>query len=279
MKTIAENLQRIQDAKADLREAIIDKGGTLADDAKLSEFAEAVEGLPSGGSAFAVDFGEEIYTGNPGFVGIMQEDIDYYNQIQAERAAYAAGAGGRSDAEIQADPEFKKKIAWWPKGMGFPSTQGISEHINLLSYADLSPIIYTTNAFYNCYRLQSLDVNSTNAASLIRFIYNCFGLIDAGLIDVSKATNLSALGLDTLPILRNIRLHGINGSIKINKTNVLTLESVKYILDNCQARADGAAYTLTLHADVKARFMANCDEDASYAEALANATAKGLTIA
>lgn len=45
--TIAENLQRITQAKEDLREAINAKGGELAEDARLEEFAEAVEYLPT----------------------------------------------------------------------------------------------------------------------------------------------------------------------------------------------------------------------------------------
>lgn len=45
---LTNTIQGIKDAKEDLRGAINAKGGTLADDAKLSEFKDAVEGLPSG---------------------------------------------------------------------------------------------------------------------------------------------------------------------------------------------------------------------------------------
>lgn len=69
MATIQDNINRIKQAKADIKEAIIAKGGTLAEDAKLSEFKEAVEGLPSGGASF-----EEIMTDDNGrgVVGIEQ---------------------------------------------------------------------------------------------------------------------------------------------------------------------------------------------------------------
>lgn len=46
---LTNTIQSIKDAKEDLRGAINAKGGTLSDDAKLSEFKDAVEGLPSGG--------------------------------------------------------------------------------------------------------------------------------------------------------------------------------------------------------------------------------------
>lgn len=119
MAKIQDNINRINQAKADIKEAIIAKGVEVSDDVKIDGYAEKIGEIQQGGEGgqFAVDFGQEIATGNPAFIGALQEDIDYYNQIQAERAAYAAGTGGRSDAEILADPEFMEKIAWWPKGM------------------------------------------------------------------------------------------------------------------------------------------------------------------
>lgn len=88
-----------------------------------------------------------------------------------------------------------------------------------------------------------------------------------------------------MPSMRDGRIKGLKASLSIFlESQYLTMDSVKYILDNCQARADGAAYTLTLHADVKAAFMAKCTEgdenyDAEYAASLASANEKGLTIA
>ena len=108
--TITENINRIEQAKADIKEAIIAKGVEVSDDVRIDGYAEKIGEIKQGGGGqFAIDFGEEIATGNPYFIGALQEDIDYYNQIQAERAAYAAGTGGRSDIEILADPNFKKK--------------------------------------------------------------------------------------------------------------------------------------------------------------------------
>lgn len=360
---LTTTIQGIKDAKEELRGAINAKGGTLADDAKLSDFKDAVEGLPSGGSAFAVDFGEEIATGNPYFIGALQEDIDYYNQIQAERAAYAAGTGGRSDADIQKDPEFTRKIAWWPKGMAVVLPK---RYVNLRTLPKFTPITcfqgfqyaFNLKDVYNVDFSQAKDFNSafyysgiaklrlkvsaTNilgicsgccnlkevylecegtANSLGSGFQNCFYLTEAiliipavntisnifqGCIELRKVsiessnltnvtnafsgtnameeisidiTNIGSItGWGKMPSLIDGRIKGLKASLII-ESQYLTMDSIKYILDNCQAREDGASYTLTLQVDVKARFMAKCDEDASYAEALANATAKGLTIA
>ena len=56
--TIQENIERIKSAKEDIRTAINEKGGTLAEDAKLSEFAEAVENMQSGQAIYM--FGETM---------------------------------------------------------------------------------------------------------------------------------------------------------------------------------------------------------------------------
>ena len=60
--SIASELTRIQTAKSNLRQSIINKGGTVASDALLGAYATAVDNLPSGGgdmpanlSAFSTD--------------------------------------------------------------------------------------------------------------------------------------------------------------------------------------------------------------------------------
>ena len=85
-------------------------------------------------------------------------------------------------------------------------------------------------------------------------------------------------------MLEDMYISGLAVSVGVVSASNLKIDSVKYICDHCQAREDGASYTLTLHADVKARFMAKCTEgheeyDAEYAASLASANEKGLTIA
>lgn len=367
--TITENINRIKQAKADIKEAIISKGVEVSDNVRIDGYAEKIgEIQQGGGSQFAIDYGEEIYTNNAYSMTAEQEDIDYYNQIQAERAAYAAGTGGRSDAEIQNDPEFKRKIAWWPKGMavvlpkryanlrtlpkftptscfqGFQYTYRLKDVYNV----DFSQAKDFNSAFYHsgieklrlkisAIKIESLCSSCSNlkevylecdgtANSLGLGFQSCFYLTEAILIipavnnighifqgcsvlrkvsiESSNLTNVtnafsgtiaieeisiditnigSITGWSKMPSLIDGRIKGLKASLTI-ESSYLTMDSVKYILDNCQARADGASYTLTLHANVKEAFMAKCTEgdenyDAEYAATLAAANAKGLTIA
>ena len=376
--TITENINRIKQAKEDIKDAIIAKGVEVADDVRIDGYAAKIVEIQQGGggSQFAIDYGEEIYTNNAYSMTAEQEDIDYYNQIQAERAAYAAGTGGRSDAEIQADLEFKRKIAWWPKGMktrekiysGYEfytnirslgtitmpsnSTSFLS---NCFNFTDVERLNFdiaqtmtrafsvsgvinfrkelpaatntsymftqstimecdivaplTTDAsymFYNCKLLRKVHLvmpvvrnmtNSiggsnveeaiiegqpTNVNSMFAYSYKLTSVeIDLGKVDVANNDKAMFTGLENL---KTALIKGLHVNLMIERVNKLQLSSVKYILDNCQARADGAAYTLTLHANVKAAFMAKCTEgdenyDAEYAATLAAANEKGLTIA
>jgi hypothetical protein len=49
MATISENISRINKAKTDIKNAIIAKGGSVADSDKIDTYATAIEALPSGG--------------------------------------------------------------------------------------------------------------------------------------------------------------------------------------------------------------------------------------
>ena len=105
------------------------------------------------------------------------------------------------------------------------------------------------------------------------------GVFDEVYADISSATTISYSFYNNNNLQKVLKLKGLQASINISFGSNLGLDSIKYILDNCQAREDGASYTLTLNAAVKTAFLAKCDEDAEYAASLASATEKGLTLA
>lgn len=159
---LTNTIQGIKDAKEDLRGAINAKGGTLAEDAKLSEFKDAVEGLPSGGSAFAVDFGEEIATGNTYYIDSVKEEIDYYNE--AVRSVESGEKTVQDYISGTLNEEFKDKIAWWPKGWAYPP--------NLENYKKLKEFIpeISTNIvnFKNCFEIKCIRVGK-----IVQMAYAC----------------------------------------------------------------------------------------------------------
>ena len=125
--------------------------------------------------------------------------------------------------------------------------------------------------------LTEVDIEFPIATSCGSCIRSSTTLVTAKL-HVPKSTNVSYIFADC-PNLVNAYISGLCSSLDMRNRDKLTIESIKYILDNCNAREDGAAYTLAIHANVKSAFLAKCDKDAEYAASLANANAKGLTLA
>lgn len=193
MATIQDNINRIKQAKADIKEAIIAKGVEMADDVRIDGYAEKIGEIQQGGggSQFAIDYGEEIYTNNAYSMTAEQEDIDYYNQIQAERAAYAAGTGGRSDAEIFADPIFKEKIAWWPKGMKRKDSDVMRFFYRLREL--IEPTMPFRNINYllaDCINLKNVEIDATTSTRGSYFFNNCYTLekVIANFDNITEAT-------------------------------------------------------------------------------------------
>lgn len=196
MATITDNINRIKQAKADIKEAIIAKGVEVADDVRIDGYAEKIGEIQQGGGGqFAIDYGEEIYTNNSYSMTAEQEDIDYYNQIQAERAAYAAGTGGRSDDEIFADPFFKGKIVWWPKGMKRNDTAIMRYMYRLRELTE--PTMQCKNSNYmlaDCINLKIAEIDATTSTRGSYFFNNCFTLekVIANFDNITEATYMYA---------------------------------------------------------------------------------------
>lgn len=162
----------IQDLLHDVADAIRAKKGT-EELINPQDFSNEIKNLPSEASPFAVDFGEEIASGNAYTPDALQEDIDYYNQIQEERRLYAEGLGGRRDDSILADPEFRKKIAWWPKGMSKESMY-VGKCSNLRELEGWIMSNYSIfNNFVPFFHLDRLRIDATNSQNRLGyFLYN-----------------------------------------------------------------------------------------------------------
>lgn len=333
----------LHDFLQDVADAIKEKKGSN-DAINAQSFADEIKNLPSGSSPFAVDFGEEIASGNPTFINALQEDIDYYNEVQRKRAS-----GEVSDDVLLGNKDFLSKIAWIPPGM--QPDHRMLKCVRLYEMPEEVLSIPSAN-FYNYfgyfYRLKSLkgvcsaqgndfgfNVEAGNIEEIdilfnqltqvrqqslraitgkvmkVRFpeLISIAGNSLSGLrgvtsvhVEIPKVTEITSILRDNQEMeelyvdmpsvtksnysigyntrrLKKCHIIGLQVSIGLSGHSDLGVDSIKYILDNCQERADGASYTLTLNASAKNAFLAKCDEDAEYAASLASANAKGLTLA
>ena len=326
----------LHDYLSDLADAIREKKGT-SEPINAQSFAEEIASLETN-SPFAVDFGEEIATMDSYPLDSLREDIDYYNEIQRKRAS-----GEVKDNKLVDDAEFKKRIAWWPKGLGNTNKAVNCTNLRILPPMSLTSLYNNGGIFkhlarfapdvractrggYNLYRgvIDEIELNLEACTSIdgyfIRDIFCKSIIVNLPLVtkinggdfyqidglryvnvsipkvtslynnfrstateelhlDISSVTQQSySIGYNTSE-LKIAHIKGLQVTLTLNNHANMQTESVKYMLDNCKAREDGAAYTLTLNSAVKTAFLAKCDEDAEYAASLANANAKGLTLA
>lgn len=305
--------ETIVELLTDVADAIREKKGTT-EPINAQSFAEEIRTIETD-SPFAVDFGEEIATMNPYTLTSLQEDIDYYNEVQRKRAA-----GEVTDAQLLKNNEFRNRIAWIPKGMTFTDARDLHNlkvldmpDVDLFVSTEASPVIrcysleylrcgidsrYTrggSGVFENNRTIKYIEILRHSLSSLQALVaFN--KVIKSFIIDSHNVANFSQTFRDAkIPEIRldlfsatdvsnmflntectQVYLKNLGISLTC-KYSAITNESIKFILDNCQEKEE--PYTLTLHATAKNNFLAKCDEDAEYAASLAAANAKGLTLA
>lgn len=303
----------LHDFLVDVADAIREKKGT-SEPINPQEFSNEIKGIESG-SPFAVDFGEEIASGNAAYINALQEDIDYYNEVVRK-----LNAGEISKSDVLTYP-IKGKLLWLPSSV--PYASNVVDCWNLREYK-YNGVAYYANGVSPFLRARCLEliecssldsrITSINFGDDMKPLLRVFKVKQHSLTSVSsmfsyhknlkiveldtknvlnfnlmlRETNISKIELDMLSAtsvtnmfhsatIDNAYLSNLGLSLSMGDLKTLTMDSIKFILDNCQEKAE--AYTLTLNASVKTAFLAKCDEDAEYAASLAAANAKGLSIA
>lgn len=305
----------LKDFLTDVADAIREKKGT-EDLINPQDFSDEIKNLPSGSSPFAVDFGEEIASGNPTFINALQEDIDYYNEVVRK-----LNSGEIKEADVLKEP-IKNDLAWIPPQITPPSS--CVDYWRLREFKTTKTLYYSNavNPFLRAELLETIEAPSidsriatismeTNRLPALRvfkitnpipaetkFLFYSSKNLKVVEIDTKNILNFQMMWRDTrIPKIEldmlsatnvtnmffstmcdEVYLSNLGISLSMSYLKTLTIESVKFILDHCQDKTD-TPYTLTLNAAVKTAFLAKCDEDAEYAASLASANAKGLTLA
>lgn len=234
MATIQENINRIKDAKEDLRGAINDKGGSLAEDAKLEEFAEAVENLPSGGSDTAVDFGSSYSEAPESIAQQLKEDLEFTAEVERgiESGEYIPQQliNGMQKVTFKGrEYIFKDRIAFLPKNIG-----SISDFFNfkrLKEFLGEFRINSTVKHFRSCGELRVVGRNysiTTTGSIAYSFTY-CFSLISIS-VDFTNLTN-SLSAFEQCFSLRDVEMLGWGATnLSLHHSSRLTPLSVHNII-------------------------------------------------
>lgn len=190
MATITENINRIKQAKADIKEAIIAKGVAVEDDARIDGYAEKIGEIQQGGGQFAIDYGEEIYTNNAYSMTAEQEDIDYYNEVVRSIESGEKTEEDYWSGELAA--EFRQRIAFLPKGFTLKNKVNfLIGFINLREiYMPDEVLYYYPNGYFTrCTALKSVKMNFDSVTTFPLTFNSCSALREF----VASCNSLNAL--------------------------------------------------------------------------------------
>ncbi len=296
---IDEALTSIADSKNELYDAIVAKGGTLAEDAPLSDYADAVDGISAGefpaGISFAfslsisLDFSDIVF---PDAATRTDTQYMFYNCSALQTLTLPEGFGA---AITNAYSMFYYCVALQsltlPEGFGAAITNAYSMFDYCIALQTLTlpegfgaAITNAYNMFSYCVALQSLTLPEGFGAAITSasaMFQGCRHLQTISKFSLASVSNTSQ-AFYSCSALENVGgFTGLKISLSLSSAIHLTLQSVVNIVT--EAAAVNTAQTLTLHANAYARAQADTEvyeyNGNTYTGIIALANAKGWTIA
>jgi hypothetical protein len=191
--SIASEITRLQNAKADIKTAIEAKGVEIPSNATLDEYSDYIEEIPSGGTD--TRWQEIGYNSEPIEI---QEGIDYAKQILAN---WDASIANRVNA-FRGDTGLK----FFPKVDMSNVTNTGSMFVNcssllLFPEEDMSNVTNSNYMFYGCYNLEEIgdmDLSSigqggTANNNTMNMFYGCYNLKEVGDVRVPVYVRTSSM--------------------------------------------------------------------------------------
>ena len=203
--SIASEITRLQNAKADIKSSIEEKGVTVPSTATLDEYPELIDSIPAGGGD--IDWSAIGYDGMP--QGI-QDGYDYAIEVKNNWNSSATSLSYK-----------------------------FSNNYNLIFMPLVATSLVTNmeNMFNNCYSLISIPLLDTSSVTNMGFMCsNCKSLKSFPLLDTSSVTNMQYMfqacdGLHTIPLLDTSSVTNMQGMF--NTCQRLTDNSLDNILQMC----------------------------------------------
>lgn len=242
MSRITTEIQRINRAKANLRTAIVAKGGTLSETAKIDEYADAVRGLQN-----------RIEDVEMETVIIKSSSIRRYD-ISPDVVNTSYTPFWNPQRLILDLPNCTSAIRAIQNGSNITQLQ-----INLPKCTN------TEHLIHGCTSLREVDISLPETRSLDQFAIDCTRLeraiINAPLCTmgrwiIARCANIEVLEailpsctnlIDATvgcPKLATVKISGLKTSLNLSTNTLISLESVKYIVDNAQSGLSGVTLTL-----------------------------------
>ena len=226
------------------------------------------------GGSFRARFGEthNISDGGyeRGYAKGYAEGRDIWNYVRSISGAFQNNTFPAGTNLVLNVPNLILSVNDGNLNYTFRSTTGL-ESITLKCTAR-GVAMHAHGAFSRCSNLKFLDLSEFNTTFGVStdVFYNCTNLEEIR-GEIENTTNNWTLWFASCVKLREVRFkaNSIKGDFTISQSPLLSAESVQSIVDGLADMTGGTSYTLTLHADVKAKLTE---------EQLATIAAKNWTI-
>lgn len=283
---LISTIQALKNVKEELRRAINARGGSLAEDAKLSDFSSAVDSLTIGSTA--VDFGSSYSDYKWAVSAILKEELAFTAEVERglRSGEYSEEGLKNGTQKVLFNGEqytFYDKIAFWPSGMNPPNDFYTTCNETIKEYRGSFNCKDTINHFRACYKLVSLGENYNITGDSVSFSFAyCYGLVYLS----CDFTNTTAAG-NAFYLCYSLTHMDIKGwgmcNLTFTQSERLSPLSVHNIIEaGCKVYdeliAEGKtvkARKLTLSANAKKKWEAS----EYYASDLENAATHEITIA
>lgn len=199
MSTIAQNLQTIATAKANIATSINNKGGRVTSSTPLSAYSAAIDAIPSGGGGGEPDWSEIGYSGAPQFI---LDGHAYAKNIYDNWDASATDLSGilSGTTQLRYMPLVDTSNATDMNNM----FNGCS-NLAYIPLMDTSGVGNMSSMFNNCTSLTGVPQFNTSACTQMNRMFNgCTGLTSVPLMDTSNVDNMDSMfancsGITTVP--------------------------------------------------------------------------------
>lgn len=218
MSTIAQNLQTIATAKANIATSINNKGGSVTSSTPLSAYSAAIDAIPSGGGGGVPDWSEIGYSTAPQYI------LDGH--------AYAKTIYDNwDDTQVNLNNKFKNdtQLRYFPLVDTSNATifQSMLEGCSNLEYIPLIDTSKATNmvgVFRDCSKLTTVSlIDMSNVTSMSLLFYNCTSLTTVPQFNTSACTDMSNM------------FQNCSNLASVPQFDTSKVESMQHIFNNCSS--------------------------------------------
>ena len=171
MSTIAQNLQTIATAKADIATSVNAKGGNITSSTPLSAYSAAIDALPSGGGGGEPDWSEIGYSGAPQNI---LDAFDYSKTIYANWDDTQTNLAGKFSGDTQ--------LIYMPL-VDTSSATNMSNMLSGCTRLEYMPLINTSGVtdmgsmFRSCSKITTIpQLNTSACTSMLSMFRDCSNL-------------------------------------------------------------------------------------------------------